>query len=79
MYTANDSMNKSPLAQVLAESGIQWDSLTQEQKNRAITAAIASGLKAGADMRTAYETVMGVGSFEQMTSALYKALREKIA
>jgi hypothetical protein len=74
-----DPMNESPLAQVLADGGIQWDSLTREQKNHAITSAIVSGLKAGADLRTAYETVLGAGSFEQMTGALYDALRAKVA
>lgn len=71
--------NNSPLAQILAERGIQWDTLTTAQKNHAITSAIVSGLKAGADLRTAYETVLGAGSFDQMTDAVYAALRAKVA
>ncbi len=78
-HNAADAMKNSPLAQILAEGGVQWDTLTTAQKNHAITSAIVSGLKAGADFRTAYETVIGAGSIEQMTGALYVALRAKVA
>lgn len=50
-------------------------SMTQEEKNRLIGALILKGVSDGMDVRSAFDMVLGAGSYDRFASDLYDHLK----